>query len=69
MHGQITLLRQDLGIGVIRTDDGRKFRFALDDILNADNEMMGESVDFVLVCDRPAEIIMMKGSPWSVFGR
>ncbi len=69
MHGQITLYRQDLGIGIIRADDGRKFRFAMDSVLNADSEMLGESVDFVLVADRPSDIIMMKGSPWNAFGR
>jgi len=69
MHGQITFYRHDLGIGIISTEDGRKFRFATDHVLNADSEMVGESVDFVLVGNRPAEIIMMKGSLWAAFGR
>ena len=68
MFGQITKYRSDLGIGIIRTEDGRKFRFGRGDVMNAGNDLLGQSVDFVLVARRPAAIIMMSGSPWTAFG-
>ena len=68
MYGQITKYRADLGVGVIRTEDGRKFRFGRRDIMNASSDMLGQSVDFVLVARKPAAIIMMAGSPWTAFG-
>jgi hypothetical protein len=67
MHGQITKYRADLGCGVIEADDGRKFRFVKGAIVNPDGGLVGSSVDFLVVGSQPAEIIMLRGSPWTVF--
>lgn len=67
MHGQITKFRSDLGIGVIRTDDGESFRFEASCLVNGACELVGQSVDFVLAARRPRDIIVMAGSPWNVF--
>lgn len=68
MHGRITKFRQDMGVGVIVTDDGRKYRFSGTQIRNAQPELVGQSVDFVVSGRRPTDIIMMCGSPWTAFG-
>jgi hypothetical protein len=68
MHGQITKYRDDLGYGIIESDCGRRYRFARHQIKNSAETLIGESVDFVLVANRPSDIIMMSGSPWTAFG-
>jgi hypothetical protein len=68
MHGQITKYRDDIGYGVIETDDGRRYRFAKHQIKNSAEALVGQDVDFVVVASRPTEIIMLTGSPWTAFG-
>ena len=68
MQGQITKYRDDLGFGVIETDDGRRYRFAKHQIKNSAEALIGQDVDFVLSASQPIDIIMMSGSPWSAFG-
>ena len=68
MNGHISKFREDIGIGVIVADDGRKYRFAQSDIKNSDDGMIGQNVDFIVVGSRPAEIIVMSGSAWTAFG-
>jgi hypothetical protein len=68
MHGQITKYRDDIDCGVIEAENGRKFRFVKSQIVNAAEGLVGHSVDFLVVANRPTEIIMMTGSPWTVFG-
>lgn len=68
MHGQITKYRDDLGYGIIESDCGRRYRFAGHQIKNSADALVGECVDFVLVANRPADIILMTGSPWTAFG-
>ncbi|RTL64985.1 MAG: hypothetical protein EKK41_20895 [Hyphomicrobiales bacterium] len=68
MYGKITKFRPDLGYGVISAENGRKYRFAKGQILNSADPLIGEGVDFELVASRPAQIIMMAGSPWTAFG-
>lgn len=68
MYGQITKYRDDLGVGVIETDDGRRYRFARHQIKNSADALVGLDVDFVLVAGRPADIITLSGSPWTAFG-
>jgi hypothetical protein len=68
MHGQITKYRDDIGFGVIEAENGRKFRFVKSEIVNLGEGLVGHSVDFLVVANQPTEIIMMTGSPWSVFG-
>jgi hypothetical protein len=68
MYGQIIKFRRELGAGVIRTDDGRKYRFARSELLNDNNKLVGDSVDFELAERRPHNIIVLTGSPWTAFG-
>jgi hypothetical protein len=68
MQGQITKFRQDIGVGVIAAEDGRKYRFTQAALTNAATPPVGEDVDFLLVASRPAEIIVLTGSPWTAFG-
>lgn len=68
MYGRITKYRSDFGIGVIKADNGQKFRFSKRDVTNSAGVLVGQDVDFVVVASRPAGIIMMTGSPWTAFG-
>jgi hypothetical protein len=68
MHGQITKFRADIGFGVIEAENGRRYRFAKHELVNAARPLVGEEVDFVLVAGRPCQIIMMVGSAWTAFG-
>ena len=68
MYGQITKFRQEIGTGVIRAEDGRKYRFACAELMNSEQELVGNSVDFVLSERRPKKIIVLAGSPWTAFG-
>lgn len=67
MLGQIESFRRDIGAGVIRCEDGRKVRFQRNHLVNARETIVGEDVDFVLDGRTPREIIVLAGSPWSVF--
>jgi cold shock CspA family protein len=68
MHGKITKFRSDMGVGVIEADNGRRYRFSHSQIRNGAPELIGQSVDFLVVSSRPTDIIMMQGSPWTAFG-
>ena len=68
MYGRIAKFRDDIGIGVIVADDGRKYRFAGSDVLNRNDAILGEDVDFISDGNRPIDIIVMSGSPWTAFG-
>lgn len=68
IQGEITKFRDDIGFGVIRADDGRKYRFTKSDVMNSDGSLVGITVDFVVVASRPTDIILLDGSPWTVFG-
>jgi cold shock CspA family protein len=68
MEGQITKFRDDLGFGVISTTDGRKFRFSSAEITNPNGKLVGVDVDFLVESHKPTDIILLHGSPWTVFG-
>ncbi len=68
MYGQITKFHRDIGTGIIRADDGRKFRFTGTALLNSGEGLIGSGVDFELAGRRPRNIIVLSGSPWTVFG-
>ena len=53
---------------VIVADNGRKYRFTKSDVVNSDLELVGSTVDFVVEASRPTKIILLQGSPWTVFG-
>ena len=67
-QGEITKYRDDIGFGVIVTDNGRKYRFTKSDIINSASRLIGLTVDFVVVANRPTDIILLIGSPWTIFG-
>ena len=68
MYGQITKFRDDLGIGVIAAENGRKYRFAKAALIAAARPRIGEDVDFLLIASRPKQIVLMSGSAWTAFG-
>lgn len=67
MQGQITKFDDGIGVGVIRAADGRKYRFAKMDIRNPNGRLIGLDVDFLVESRTPRDIILLHGSPWSVF--
>lgn len=67
MHGTITKFRSDLGIGVIAADNGRKYRFSRQNVLNPRGDLVGHTVDFVGSSTSPRDIVVMAGSAWNVF--
>lgn len=69
IQGEITKFRPDLGAGIIIADDGRKYRFTKSAVINSAARLVGLTVDFVVVANRPTDIILLEGSPWTVFGR
>ena len=69
MFGSITKYRAKLGVGVIVAEDGRKYRFKKDQIVNLNGKIVGHEVDFeISTVARPKDIVLMTGSPWGVFG-
>lgn len=69
MHGRIVKFHETLKVGVIKTADGRKYRFARDQVINPNGRLVGYEVDFVKpVAGAPAgDVILLTGSIWSVF--
>ncbi len=67
MHGRITKFSNKDGFGVIEAEDGSRYRFAPAEIVNLNGKLVGHSVDFVVDARQPKDIILMTGSPWSVF--
>jgi hypothetical protein len=68
MYGHIVKVRADLGLGVLVTDEGRKYRFKTSDIMNVDVSLDDQDVDFLPVAGRAQSIIVLAGSPWTAFG-
>jgi cold shock CspA family protein len=68
MLGEITKYRDDLGFGVIMTDDGRRYRFARNQVISAAADLVGQEVDFIMSANQPAEIIVLSGPAWTAFG-
>jgi len=69
MFGSITKYRAKLGVGVIVAEDGRRYRFKKDQIVNLNGKIVGHEVDFEISnIARPKDIVLMTGSPWTVFG-
>lgn len=68
MHGKIIKFRDDLGFGVIRSEDGTRFRFEGSEVKNPNGRLIGVDVDFLLETRRAKDIILMHGSVWTAFG-
>ena len=74
MQGNITMFRQDLGLGIIVADSGHKFRFTSSEIRNPtvgnhNERLVGLEVDFIVESRKPRDIILLQGSPWAVFAQ
>lgn len=69
MQGHITKFHEGIGFGIISAADGRKYRFSKSDIRNPNGGIVGLDVDFVVESRSPKDIILLHGSPWTVFGR
>lgn len=68
IQGEITKFRDDIGSGIIIADNGRKYRFTKSNVINFAGRLVGLTVDFVVVANRPTDIILLIGSPWTIFG-
>ena len=68
MYGRITKFSPQVGFGVIEADNGAKYRFAEDEVVNLNGKLVGHNVDFLVNARRPRDIILMTGSPWTAFG-
>lgn len=69
MQGKIVKFHENLNVGVIKTDDGRKVRFEPQEIRNPNGRFVGYDVDFVQPGPgrKAKDIILLTGSPWEVF--
>jgi len=67
MYGEITKFHDDIGVGVIEAENGRKYRFSRSDIVSSARQLIGESVDFLVDASRPRQIVMLSSSPWTAF--
>lgn len=67
MYGEIVKYNDRLGFGVIRTEDGRRFRFAKSEIRNPNGKLVGYEADFVVDTARPKDIFLMHGTPFEAF--
>jgi hypothetical protein len=70
MQGRIVKFHESLNVGVIKTEDGRRYRFERDQVINPNGRFVGYEVDFVEPRrgQPPKEIILLTGSIWSIFG-
>lgn len=68
MQGQVLKYRADLGVGIIRAEDGQAYRFVSSEVLNPAAALVGEEVDFEVDARHPRAIIVTSGSPWTAFG-
>ena len=68
MYGEITKFQDDIGVGVIEAEDGRKYRFIRSDVVSSMRRLIGEGVDFIVEANRPRQIVTLSGSPWTAFG-
>ena len=67
MYGHITKFDDRIGSGVIKTDAGQKYRFQKSNIQNPNGKLVGLDVDFLVESRQPKDIILLAGSPWTVF--
>jgi hypothetical protein len=68
MYGEITKYRRDIGLGVIRAEDGRRFLFVRGEIRNRLDNLEGQEVHFEPGAVKARDIIVLAGSPWAAFG-
>lgn len=68
MEGRVTKFYRDLGVGIIAAENGRKYRFRTDKVMNRHLPIANQEVDFEVDGGHPTRIIVLAGSPWTAFG-
>lgn len=68
MYGEIKKFRRDLGVGIIRAENGRSYRFDTGEVRNRLESLEGHEVHFELGGLKARDIIVLAGSPWAAFG-
>jgi hypothetical protein len=68
MYGTITKFDTMTGHGVIETEAGQRYRFAKSEVRNPNGRFVGYGADFLVDTRQPKEIVLMHGTPWTVFG-
>ena len=67
LQGQITKFISQHGIGIIRAEDGRSYRFSGANVVSGAAPAVGAEVDFLVDARRPVEIVMLTATPWTAF--
>jgi hypothetical protein len=68
MEGRVTKYFNDLEVGIIAADDGRKYRFRAAQVMNRHLPIANQEVDFLVASGRPTQIIVLDGTAWTAFG-
>jgi hypothetical protein len=68
MYGAITKFRPDLGVGIIRGENGSRYRFSKGALRNGLTRLEGDEVDFELTGLKARDIVVLAGSPWTALG-
>lgn len=68
MYGEIKTFHRQIGVGVIRADDGRSYRFERSAIRNRREDLVGQEVYFEIGGLKLHDVIVLAGSPWAAFG-
>lgn len=68
MYGEIKKFRRDIGVGIIRSEDGRSYRFGGEEIRNGIENLEGHEVYFEIGNSKARDIFVLAGSPWMAFG-
>lgn len=68
MEGRVTKFYRELGVGIIAAENGRKYRFRAQQVMNRHLPIADQEVDFEVAGGRPTQIIVLAGSAWTAFG-
>lgn len=68
MEGRVTKFYRELGVGIIAAEDGRKYLFRTQQVMNRHVPIIDQEVDFEVDRGRPTQIIVLAGSAWTAFG-
>jgi cold shock CspA family protein len=68
MYGEIKTFHARIGVGVIAAEDGRRYRFHVQALLNRQDGIEGREVHFTPRNSCAQDIIVLAGSPWHAFG-
>lgn len=68
MEGRVTKYYRHLGVGIIAAENGRRYRFRSQHVMNRHLPLAGQEVDFEIAAGRPTRIIVLAGSAWTAFG-